>query len=250
MSESKESFLSSRQTSQGGSLGISKYQTFHCQELNRSQIKGADYNPRTLSTDAEKRLRRSLKTNGLVEPLIWNEQTGNLVGGHQRLKILDQLHKDQNYSITVAVINVDIKQEKKLNIALNNQTLQGEYDASSLSKLIEEIGLDEIDDTGFNLAEIKTWMPSDSQVLQSIDEVEKQSNKAVAMDVAEMRRINEKTRSNNNGKHAQGDDDASFYVTLVFRSSNEVEKFLIDNCFDPNMSYIDGNEISNRLKGG
>ena len=55
------------------------------------KIKPAAYNPRKdLQTgDAEyQKLLKSLDEFDCVEPLIWNRRTGNLVGGHQRFKIL------------------------------------------------------------------------------------------------------------------------------------------------------------------
>ncbi len=51
----------------------------------------ADYNPRKdlKPGDSEyEKLKRSLNEFGYVEPIIWNKQTGNVVGGHQRLKVL------------------------------------------------------------------------------------------------------------------------------------------------------------------
>ncbi|MBF0572026.1 MAG: ParB N-terminal domain-containing protein, partial [Candidatus Omnitrophica bacterium] len=54
-------------------------------------INPAEYNPRRDlkpgDPDYEK-LKISINTFGYVEPLVWNSRTGNLVGGHQRLKIL------------------------------------------------------------------------------------------------------------------------------------------------------------------
>jgi ParB-like chromosome segregation protein Spo0J len=54
-------------------------------------INPAPYNPRRDLQPGEpeyENLKRSIETFGLVEPLVWNERTGNLVGGHQRLKVL------------------------------------------------------------------------------------------------------------------------------------------------------------------
>ena len=59
--------------------------------LKAAQLKAAEYNPRRdlQPEDAEyKKLRRSIEEFGYVEPIIWNERTGNVVGGHQRLKVL------------------------------------------------------------------------------------------------------------------------------------------------------------------
>jgi len=60
---------------------ISKYQKFEAVTIHRSEIKNADYNPRKIADHAQKGLRKSLKQNGLVETLVWNKRTGNLVGG-------------------------------------------------------------------------------------------------------------------------------------------------------------------------
>lgn len=59
--------------------------------LKATELKAAAYNPRKdlQPEDAEyQKLRRSFEEFGYVEPVVWNERTGNLVGGHQRLKIL------------------------------------------------------------------------------------------------------------------------------------------------------------------
>src|SRR2546428_6999537 len=61
------------------------------QNIEISQIKPAEYNPRKdlKPGDAElEKLRAVIDRFDLVEPLVWNRRTGNLVGGHQRLKIL------------------------------------------------------------------------------------------------------------------------------------------------------------------
>ena len=60
-------------------------------KVNTKDINPAPYNPRVdlKSGDPDyEKLQRSIKEFGFVEPLVWNEQTGNLVGGHQRFKIL------------------------------------------------------------------------------------------------------------------------------------------------------------------
>lgn len=55
------------------------------------ELRPAIYNPRKDlrpgDLDYEK-LKRSLSEYGCVEPVIWNERTGHIVGGHQRLKVL------------------------------------------------------------------------------------------------------------------------------------------------------------------
>ena len=55
------------------------------------QLQPADYNPRKAlapKSPAYRKLKASLTEFGLVEPLVWNELTGRVVGGHARLRIL------------------------------------------------------------------------------------------------------------------------------------------------------------------
>ena len=52
----------------GGKL--SKYQKFEVEVISRGEIHGADYNPRVISEDARKRLKRMLAKHGLVQPAI------------------------------------------------------------------------------------------------------------------------------------------------------------------------------------
>ena len=115
-----------------------KYEKFEVREVDRKQISLADYNPRRIDEDNLKRLEKGLKGHGLVEPLVWNERTGNLVSGHRRISILDKLEKGTDYSLTVSVVNVSEADEKKLNVQLNNPSMQGEYDTDMLARMLTE----------------------------------------------------------------------------------------------------------------
>ena len=46
----------------------------------------ADYNPRKLAPDAFEKLQESLKTFGVVKPVILNGANGVLTAGHQRTR--------------------------------------------------------------------------------------------------------------------------------------------------------------------
>lgn len=105
--------------------------------LKAEQLKAADYNPRKdlQPEDAEyQKLRRSMDEFGYVEPIIWNERTGNVVGGHQRLKIL--LEKGVE-DIDCVVVNLDEKDEKILNVLLNK--VKGRWDIGKLADLLQEL---------------------------------------------------------------------------------------------------------------
>lgn len=118
----------------------------------------AIYNPRKDLTidDAEyKKIKRSIETFGYVDPIIVNERTGVIVGGHQRLKVLKDLGYEE---IEVSVVDLDEQQEKALNVALNK--ISGEWDFELLKDLLEELddGSFDLELTGFDMDEIEDLM--------------------------------------------------------------------------------------------
>ena len=115
------------------------------------QLTPAEYNPRRTLQPPDKayrKLKRSLEEFGLVEPLIWNELTGRVVGGHLRLSILKELGYAE---VPVSVVQLSEEKEKALNVVLNNQEAQGRYDVGKLTTLLEELdGEAAFADTGFD----------------------------------------------------------------------------------------------------
>ena len=136
------------------------------QKININQINPAVYNPRVDLKTGDKeyeKLRRSIDTFGYVEPLVWNQSTGNLVGGHQRMKLLIEQGLTE---IEVSVVDLSLDQEKALNLALNK--ISGNWDDDKLSDLLKELSENpEIDVTisGFDLPEI-------SEILDRVNEAQ------------------------------------------------------------------------------
>lgn len=124
------------------------------QKIAVEKLNPAKYNPRKdLKTgDPEyEKLKKSIETFGYVEPVIWNERTGNIVGGHQRFKIL----KEQGVAeVDCVVVDMDEVEEKALNVALNK--VSGDWDMPKLTELIEELdkSMFDVSLTGFDAAEI------------------------------------------------------------------------------------------------
>lgn len=118
------------------------------------KLEPAFYNPRKdlKPGDPEyEKLKQSIEEFDLVEPLVWNERTGRLVGGHQRLKVLKELGVTD---VEVSVVDLPPEKEKALNVALNK--IQGEWDEEKLQSLLNELyreGTWEL--TGFEELEIK-----------------------------------------------------------------------------------------------
>jgi len=118
------------------------------------KLNPAKYNPRKdlKSGDPEyEKLLRSVEEFGYVEPIIWNERTGNIVGGHQRFKVLKQLGINV---IDCVVVDLDEQREKALNIALNK--ISGEFDVPLLTDLLYDLQTDgfDMDLTGFDAPEL------------------------------------------------------------------------------------------------
>ncbi len=128
--------------------------------VSLSKINPSPYNPRKdLKPDDPdyKLLLKSIDKFGFIEPLIWNEKTGNLVGGHQRLKVL--LAKGIK-EVQVSVLDLSLEKEKALNIALNK--ISGDWDQEKLKSLLSELVKlpdFEVELTGFELPEIENMLP-------------------------------------------------------------------------------------------
>lgn len=144
-------------------MAASKYQKFEMRMIRRSDIKNAEYNPRTIDEEAQKRLKKGLKKHGLVCPLTWNERTGNLVAGHQRLAVLDQLENGKDYDLNVAVIDVPEDEEKIINVQMNNPSMMGEWDIEKLKdlKLVDNI---EFTDLGFTDVDVAIMFGDDERL--------------------------------------------------------------------------------------
>jgi hypothetical protein len=139
---------------------LTKLQRFTPMRVHRSQINLATYNPRTIDVYARKRLKENIKKNGLIEALVWNEATANLVGGHQRIHEMDELEGNTDYLLDVCAINEpDLQTEKLLNVVLNNPAFQGAYDTEALGRLFDEFSEDfegAMDRMGFDRMELET----------------------------------------------------------------------------------------------
>lgn len=107
------------------------------EKIKIDKLKAATYNPRKdlKPGDAEfEKLRRSIEEFGYVEPAIWNKRTGNIVGGHQRYKVLKHLGHNE---VDCVIVDLDEQKEKALNIALNK--ISGSWDESLLSVLLRDL---------------------------------------------------------------------------------------------------------------
>ncbi|HJI29635.1 MAG TPA: site-specific DNA-methyltransferase [Veillonellaceae bacterium] len=121
----------------------------------------ADYNPRKDLKPGDKeyeKLKRSIHEFGYVDPLIWNQQTGRLIGGHQRLKVLKDMGIED---VDVVIVDMDEEKEKALNVALNK--ISGDWDKDKLMLLITDLQGEDFDVslTGFDPEELDDLFKDD-----------------------------------------------------------------------------------------
>ena len=122
-------------------------------KMKVKELNPAFYNPRIDlepgDPDYEK-LKQSISKFGHVQPIVWNERTGNVVGGHQSLKVLEELGYTE---VDCVIVNLGEAEEKALNIALNK--INGRWDIGKLSDIMNELveeGIAEL--TGYSEDEI------------------------------------------------------------------------------------------------
>ena len=111
------------------------------EQIKASKLKPATYNPRQISTKQYKDLSKSIATFGLVDPIIVNKNGYVVIGGHQRLKVLNEMQTD---TIPCVVLDLSKEKERELNVRLNKNT--GNFDIDILAN---EFDIDELVDWGF-----------------------------------------------------------------------------------------------------
>lgn len=112
---------------------------------NIKALNPAPYNPRKWSEEAIAQLTDSIKSFGIVDPILVNsspERKNVVIGGHFRLKVAKDLGITQ---VPVVYVDIpDIEREKELNIRLNKNL--GDWDYELLAEfdesLLSTIGFD------------------------------------------------------------------------------------------------------------
>jgi len=126
----------------------------------------AEYNPRQLTKDQYQNLKDSITRFGLVDPMIVNthkERKNILVGGHQRVKVAKDLGFEE---VPCVEVKLTPDKEKELNIRLNKNT--GEWDYDTLANYFD---VGELTDWGFTEDDLQFFEPEEITGLIDDDEV-------------------------------------------------------------------------------
>ena len=222
-------------------MELSKYITSESVEMPRSEIKLADYNPRTIPEEARKTLRRGIRKFGMVGGLVVNRQTGNtLVSGHQRLAVMDELqhYPGEDYTVRVDIVDIDERQEKELCVLMNNPNAQGQWDFDKLRELLPDIeykdaGLTEAD---LNMIGVDFMLQTggETDLMHSLEQLQapvRERREQEKADRAEERGQTGKTRE-------QAEDEAQQRIEHVRQMKEEVRQKAIGDAMDMDAYFM------------
>lgn len=124
--------------------------------VSADELKPADYNPRKWDSKSVSDLKDSINKFGMVDPIICNgakERKNIVIGGHFRLHVAKQLGLKE---VPVVYLEIsDIEREKELNIRLNKNV--GEFDYELLAQFDEAF----LAEVGFTSEELDEVFPAD-----------------------------------------------------------------------------------------
>lgn len=245
---------------------MKEYFNSETRTVNRSEINPSVYNPRTISPEGRKALKKSIKTYGVVGGIIINEQTGNtIVGGHQKVSVLDEINKydpdtlENDYQIKAEFISVDEKTEKQLNITLNNPNVGGDWDMDALAEMIPDIdwkaaGLTEND---LNLVGLDYLLKTEEEntIADELEELmspvrdKREAEKAIKAElkaektqeekVAHMKEVKAQVKEAAQSKA----NDMDAYLMLSFDSLEAKEEFLQRFGYEPGLRFVKGEQF-------
>lgn len=207
-------------------------------EVHRSELKNAPYNPRVMRANARAKLQKSMEKLGLLAPLTWNATTGNIVGGHQRISLIDASRGTKDYRLQVARVELSELEEKEANLILNNYEAMGDWDLEKLGEMVDTPGLD-LDATGFDSGDLFQLLGRAPSVKTDQGFLDELAERCRAMQQA----------YNSMSAEADTKDDQDFYVVVVFRDQPMREGWLTQLGLEDNR-YQDGRTILECMRRG
>lgn len=203
------------------------------EKIKITDITPAEYNPRKITDEEKTKLRNSLNTFGVVDPIIINMKNMHIIGGHQRYEtLLDMYMENNSFTETLNLIRLgdigwvfpdtdlhveDEDHEKALNLALNK--INGEWDIPKLNNVLDDLSLKGFDTelTGFDDLELTE--------LQFENDIEYDENKDYDLSLDE-----------------SSDEYEKYYEPKV--KNHEVkELYTINHSYDDLISSIDDEEL-------
>ena len=101
------------------------------------------------------KLKNSIEHFDYIDPIVWNQRTGMIVSGHQRLSVIKTIADEQSIPLTeieCIVVDMDEDTQNAFMVAINKIT--GLWDMAKLQSLFESMDDDTLSYTGFDDFEI------------------------------------------------------------------------------------------------
>lgn len=227
-------------------MAKSKHQKYEIVTMWRSEIKLHPKNPRLIDEKAQKNLRTKMREVGLLQPLIVNQRTGYLLGGHQRLAVLDKEERYQDgkndYELDVSVVNIDETAELEMLVFLNNPSAQGTWDKDLLAELNLDFGVS-FDGMGFDKLDVDLMFDGDSRFSTLFEDTKEV--KAVKADLQEI-----KEHRKESTEKLKEQNSIDFYVMIVCADKDEKARLLRMIKVPEHESYIPSGAIMGYLERG
>jgi len=214
--------------------------------IKRSQVSFAAYNPRKKNQKVIDKLKANFKKVGFLGGIVWNERTGNIVGGHKRVETLDVIFDyagGNDYDIKVEKIDVDDKTEKEQNIFLNSKSAQGEMDYDMLAELIPDIDVEAASISDYEIKMIEAMNPN--------FDMGDNSGLHDAANELKQRTDEQKAATKENRKNMRQDTTEKrmpFYFTITFDSYNEKASFLEKYGINGDSVFVTSEQFINAIE--
>lgn len=239
-------------------MELSKYIKSESVEVLRSTINFADYNPRIISDEAKKSLKRGIKKYGLLGGVIVNQSTMTIISGHQRVAVMDDLNKypENDYTLRVDMIDVDEKAEKELNVLLNNPNAQGSWDFDLLRAMIPDIDYKDAGLTAedLNIIGVDYLLKTDEEdaIANALNDITapmdavKQAKKEITREekIAHAKEVKAQVRVDAEEKA----ENLDAYVTLSFDTYKDKKAFMLRFGLNEYEKFIKGEVFSDMIE--
>lgn len=217
------------------------HQRFEMGCIWRHEINPHPRNPRKIAKSAAHRLKGKIEEVGMVQPIVVNRRTMLIVGGHQRIAVLDKLEKynsekqTNDYQLDVSFCELDDKAELEMLAFLNNPAAQGIFDVDVLAELNLELGVG-FEGMGFDQMDVDFLFDGDarfSHIFEDAPAVEIEKGKLEEIKAARAKGV-EKMQEKNS---------AEFYFVVVCRDEDEMGEVKKRLGVQPHEQFVSGDAV-------
>lgn len=145
------------------------------------------------------------------------------------------MEKSKDYELTVSVVDVDEREEAKLNVLLNNPSMQGDWDLDKLGMMTEDFGLDPIKDLGFTESDVDFLFEGDERFSKLFETQEGEDMRGKLEEIkASKQQSREKLKEANS---------IQWFTVIVFENEEERKSFHKEIGIPIHEQYITADQV-------